>query len=233
MSEFQPHMTVNTAVNVVAAIVDGGRSEKVLDIFRKQHVMLSFVTMCHGTARTETLDLLGLGESPKEMVMSLVSERQTMPLLLSLGRTLQMRYPGHGIAFSVPINSIGVRVHKSIIQMDNAEEEYPVEERFSNQGYAVVAAVINHGYTNVVMDAARANGAFGGTVINARGCAAKEVKQFLGIEIQEEKEIVLLVVKNDEKQKIMTAIMKAAGLRTESRGVVFSLPVSHAIGLAD
>ncbi len=76
-------------------------------------------------------------------------------------------------------------------------------------------------------------GARGGTVISARGIAENEVKRFFGIEIQAEKEIVFLVVRSDEKQQVMTALMQAVGMKTRSHGIVLSMPLSAAIGLAD
>lgn len=100
-------------------------------------------------------------------------------------------------------------------------------------GFDVVAVIMERGYTNTAMDAARKAGARGGTVISARGIAENEVKRFFGIEIQAEKEIVFLVVKSEEKQAVMTELMRAVGTRTRSHGLVLSLPVSGAIGLAD
>ena len=100
-------------------------------------------------------------------------------------------------------------------------------------GLDVVAVIMERGYTNVAMDAARKAGARGGTVIAARGIAEDEVKRFFGIEIQAEREIVFLVVKSEERQEVMTALMKAVGMKTRSHGIILSLPVSSAIGLAD
>ena len=97
----------------------------------------------------------------------------------------------------------------------------------------MVAVIMERGYTNVAMDAARKAGARGGTVIAARGIAEDEVKRFFGIEIQAEREIVFLVVKSEERQEVMTALMKAVGMKTRSHGIILSLPVSSAIGLAD
>lgn len=81
-----------------------------------------------------------------------------------------------------------------------------MHETEKNNGFDVVAVVMERGYTNVAMDAARKAGARGGTVISARGIAENEVKRFFGIEIQAEKEIVFLVVRSDEKQQVMTAL---------------------------
>ena len=219
MSENRPQMTVQSAVEVVAAVVDVEQGEKVLRIYREEQAPVDFVCMAHGTARTEMLDLLGIGETAKAIVMCMVSRQTGVRLLKRLGRELEMRYPGRGIAFAIPITGIGLRWHKLLTAADD--------------GFDVVAVVMERGYTNVAMDAARKAGARGGTVISARGIAENEVKRFFGIEIQAEKEIVFLVVRSDEKQQVMTALMQAVGMKTRSHGIVLSMPLSAAIGLAD
>ena len=232
MSEYQPQMTIHSAVELVVAVVDTAQAESVLRVYRENHALVSFECMARGTARTEMLDLLGLGETSKAIVMCLAGHQLAQHLLERLGYELKMRYPGRGIAFSVPVTGIGVRWHKLLTQAEQTEvvEMDRVEKK---DGFDVVAVVMEQGYTNLVMDVARKAGARGGTVISARGIAEDEVKQFFGIEIQAEKEIVFLVVKGEEKQEIMTAIMKAVGMKTKSHGIVLSLPVSNAIGLAD
>lgn len=229
MSEFQPKLHTGTAIHAVVAVVDSGQRDKVLRIYRADRVLLDFVCMCHGTARTELLEVLGLGETAKVLVFCLTNAARAHSVLRDLSRALDMRYPGRGIAFSVPVGSIGARMH----QLLTKEEDQTMQAEQKQGGYDVVAAIIEQGYTDRVMEAARREGARGGTVISARGLAENEVGQFLGIQMQAEKEIVFLVVRSDERQRIMSAIMKTAGLRTDSHGVVLSLPVSEAIGLAD
>ena len=230
MSEYQPQMTVHSAVELVVAVVDTAQS--VLRVYRENRALVSFECMARGTARTEMLDLLGLGETSKAIVMCLAGHQLAQHLLERLGYELKMRYPGRGIAFSVPVTGIGVRWHKLLTQAEQTEV-LDMDRAEKKDGFDVVAVVMEQGYTNLVMDVARKAGARGGTVISARGIAEDEVKQFFGIEIQAEKEIVFLVVKSEEKQEIMTAIMKAVGMKTKSHGIVLSLPVSNAIGLAD
>ena len=98
--------------------------------------------------------------------------------------------------------------------------------------YDLVVALIKRGYSDMVMDAARKTGAHGGTVLNTRGLGSQEVEQFLGIPLQAEKELVSMVVPSSQRQIIMQAIQEEAGLNTPAQGLVLSLPVSHAIGLA-
>ena len=232
MAEYSPQMTVHSTVELVAAVVDTAQAKNVLRVYQNNHALVVFECMGCGTARTEMLDLLGLGESPKAVVMCLAGSGLARHLLEQLGYELQMRYPGRGIAFSIPITGIGVRWHKLLLQNEHTEE-LNMDKPEKRGGFDVVAVVMEQGYTNLVMDVARKAGARGGTVISARGIAEDEVKQFFGIEIQAEKEIVFLVVRSEEKQAIMTAIMQAVGMKTESHGIVLSLPVSNAIGIAD
>lgn len=81
MSENRPQMTVQSAVEVVAAVVDVEQGEKVLRIYREEQAPVDFVCMAHGTARTEMLDLLGIGETAKAIVMCMVSRQTGVRLL--------------------------------------------------------------------------------------------------------------------------------------------------------
>ena len=156
MSENRPQMTVQSAVEVVAAVVDVEQGEKVLRIYREEQAPVDFVCMAHGTARTEMLDLLGIGETAKAIVMCMVSRQTGVRLLKRLGRELEMRYPGRGIAFAIPITGIGLRWHKLLTATDEEQKEVSrMHETEKNDGFDVVAVVMERGYTNVAMDAAR------------------------------------------------------------------------------
>ncbi len=92
--------------------------------------------------------------------------------------------------------------------------------------YELVVCIINAGYSETVMAAARAAGARGGTIVRARGSANPEAEEFFNISIQPDKEIVLILVKSDIKDEVLKTVYKNCGLSTEGLGIVFSLPVS-------
>ena len=97
--------------------------------------------------------------------------------------------------------------------------------------FELVVAIVNQGFGDSVMDAARACGARGGTIINARGTARQEAEKKFDILIHTEKEIVLILARNDIKDNILHAIYKEVGLDTPGQGIAFSTPVDDAIGL--
>ena len=92
--------------------------------------------------------------------------------------------------------------------------------------YELVVCIINAGYSETVMAAARAAGARGGTIVRARGSANPEAEEFFNISIQPDKEVVLILVKSDIKDEVLKTVYKNCGLSTEGLGIVFSLPVS-------
>ncbi len=99
-------------------------------------------------------------------------------------------------------------------------------------GYEAVFCIVNSGFSELVMDAAKEVGARGGTVLHARGTANKESEQFFHINIQPDKEIVMILVPSEIKDDVLHSIYRQAGLKSEGQGIAFSLPVDDVVGLA-
>ncbi len=99
--------------------------------------------------------------------------------------------------------------------------------------HELIVCIVNAGFSDTVMDAAKEFGARGGTVIHARGTANKDAEKFFQITIQPEKELVMILVPKKIRDNILHALYKAVGLKTEGQGIAFSLPVDNAIGLFD
>ena len=98
--------------------------------------------------------------------------------------------------------------------------------------HEVIFAIVESGYADDVMDIARAEGARGGTILNARGVAREDAAAFFGIALHAEKEILMMVVEKDIRDNILNAVYKHMGMEKKAHGIVFSLPVSDAAGLA-
>ena len=98
--------------------------------------------------------------------------------------------------------------------------------------HEVIFCIVNAGFSDAVMDAAKEFGARGGTVIRARGTANQEAEKKFGITVQPEKEAVMILVKSEIKDDILHALYKAVGLKTPGQGIAFSLPVDNVVGIA-
>lgn len=100
-------------------------------------------------------------------------------------------------------------------------------------GHELIWCIVNSGFSQTVMDAAREAGAKGGTVIRGRGTANKEAEEFFHITIQPEKEILLILVPAGIKDRVLAAIYQTAGLNTAGQGIAFSMAVDRTIGIVE
>ena len=98
--------------------------------------------------------------------------------------------------------------------------------------HEVIMCIVNSGFSEAVMDAAREFGARGGTVIRARGTASQEAEKLFNIAIQPEKEIVMILIESKLKNDILHAIYQKVGLNTPGQGIAFTLPVESVVGLS-
>ncbi|MCL1901745.1 MAG: P-II family nitrogen regulator [Firmicutes bacterium] len=103
-------------------------------------------------------------------------------------------------------------------------------EKASEDRFELVLTVVNRGFSSEVMEAATKSGATGGTMLNARG-TYKEVKTILGMKIEPEKEVVLIVVNKQIAKEVIEEIYKRCGLSTPGAGICFALPISQITGL--
>ena len=98
--------------------------------------------------------------------------------------------------------------------------------------HEAIFCIVNSGYSELVMEAAKKLGASGGTVINARGTAPKDAESIFGITIEPEKEIVMILVPSSIKANVLHALYREAGLDTPGQGIAFALPVDGVVGLS-
>ena len=97
--------------------------------------------------------------------------------------------------------------------------------------YELILCIVNSGFSDEVMDAAKRAGASGGTIMHARGTANKEAETFFNIPIQPEKDVVMLLVPSSIKDGVLHELYKSAGLATPGQGIAFSMEVSGVAGI--
>ena len=207
---------------LMITITDRRSTDGFLQLYKSHGVTVSMCTVGSGTAVQETLSTLGLEKTEKAVLLAVVTAESWQKIQKDLRRKMQIDVPGTGIAFIVPLSSIGgkralmfLTEHQSLTLKDTR--------------YELLLVVANQGYTGSIMDAARTAGAGGGTVIHAKGTGMEGAAAFLGVELVNEKELVLIVSRTSQKNTIMKAIME--GANPKAGAIVFSLPVTDTAGL--
>lgn len=216
-------------------ITDHHRAKKVAELTRRHHLYLHYQMRGEGTASSEILDWLGLGRTDKIVSICLAPSHIIRELMRDVSMDLQLVVPGNGIAFTVPLSGVSNPVLKMLLdektrELLKSQLESEVEKMKNDAAYDLIMAVINQGYSEELMKAARSGGATGGTVLHARGMGQEEMKVW-GISVQAEKELVMILAKKENTMTIMKAIGRQCGFSTDARGLIFSLPVSGVAGL--
>ena len=101
----------------------------------------------------------------------------------------------------------------------------------SDKNFQVIVCIVNNGFADEAMDAARAVGAKGGTVMSARGTANLEAEKAFHIQIQPEKEMIMIIVSEDIKEDVMHALYRSVGTHTPAHGIAFAMPVDGVVGV--
>ena len=215
---------------MMTTIADRKTAHKYAEVFHDNNLHIMFVSLGYGTATNEVLDYLGLDSNEKAITFSVLEESSWIKVKKQMEKQLKIDAPGGGISFIVPLSSIG---GKKTLQFLIEKENYQKEEEstLKNTDHELIVAIAEHGYTEMVMDAAREAGAYGGTVIHAKGTGMEAAEKFMGVHLASEKELIYIVVKTAQKNDIMQAIMSKAGTSTKAKAIVFSLPVTDTAGL--
>ena len=215
---------------MMGLITNRSLRNKYKTFFKENDLLMTIGTLGAGTASSEILDYFGMEATEKVIYFTFVTTDTWKKVKRNLYSQMRIDVPGRGIAFLVPISSVG---GKKTLQYLTVKQEIVVEEEstLKNTDYELLITIANAGYTGTIMDAARAAHAPGGTVIHAKGTGAEYAKKFFGISLAEEKELIFIFVGTIQKNAIMKAIMEEAGTGTKAGAICFSLPVSSVAGI--
>jgi hypothetical protein len=95
------------ALSFLLTVVDRGQGERVTALLRQHGAAVGLILKGHGTATSEILNLLGLGETSKDVVFSTLPSSQAHEALAELREALELDRAGRGIAMSLSIASVG------------------------------------------------------------------------------------------------------------------------------
>ncbi len=217
-------------VKLLTTIVDKDNEEPILKIYKKHKISFFVKTHGKGTGSSSLMEYFGLDDVKKNVTFSVIPEELETRLMHDLHKKLEIYKPGKGIAFTITISSSSKYLSNLYKNMDIKMEKYTME---NEKEYELIMLIVEEGYATLAMDSAKKVGANGGTLIHGRGLGTKEATKFLGITIEPEKDVVLILVEKENKIRVMEEITKSVGLSTKGRGICFSIPVDEVVGLTE
>ena len=211
----------------VIAITDRDRGESMSSLYRSAGLHMILAALGRGTATSEHLSVYGLEATEKVVISAVAGGEEAAQLLKAAKRKLFIDIPGNGLMLTVPLKSVAGGKTLAYLT-DNQKTGGKPSMEFKHE---LIVVILNEGYSDFVMDAARSAGAGGGTVLHAKGTGSRRAEKFFGVSLAEEKDLIYIVAHSDEKADIMRAISETAGPGTKAGAICFSLPISSVAGL--
>lgn len=209
---------------IMTVLVNYGVGSKVLQIVRQYGFKGGTVMIGTGTVSSNILNFFGLDEIRKEIFMMIAPKTLIDSCFESLGAQLKLEKPNRGIAYTTRIEGlIGAGSCKYEAIVDDEREGEPM--------YKAINVVVDKGVAEEVIEAATKAGARGGTIINARGSGIHESSKLFAMEIEPEKEMVVILAKTEISDAIIEAIRADVRIDEPGRGILFVQDVTRTYGI--
>ena len=211
----------------VIAITDHERGEAMNTLYRAAGLRGILSMPGRGTATSEHLAIYGLDATEKYVISGVGNRDEAEGLIKSAKRKLFIDIPGNGVMLTVPLKSVAGG--KTLAYLTD-EQKSGGAPRMDFE-HELIIVILNEGYSDFVMDAARAAGAGGGTVLHAKGTGGTRGEKFFSVSLADEKDMIYIIAHKDEKAAIMRSINEQAGPGSRAGAICFSLPISSVAGL--
>ncbi len=185
--------------NLMIAIVNRRQTNRFVSIAKEAGAKGGTVIPARGTATNSILGFLGLGDTSKDMVL-IVLDRELAGKIVS-----QVREDG--------------RIQGVAALLGSTKEEG------MSTKWKMITIIVNTGYADDIMDAARKAGASGGTVTHARGTGTAEDARFLGVPIVPEKEMIMILSEAEKTDKIVETVSSLKCLDEPGIGIIYTQDV--------
>lgn len=208
----------------ICIIVNFGLGSKLMQAAKNYGISGGTVILGKGTANNRILEFLGLSDVRKEIVLMVTDRKTADQVLGKLDKEFKFEKPNHGIAFTTSVcYLVGTRSCKS----DNLKEGRGVD----NNMYHAITVIVDKGKAEYVIDVATKAGSTGGTIINARGSGIHETSRLFSMDIEPEKEIVLILSEKEKTDAIVSSIREQLKIDEPGKGILYIQDVNKIYGL--
>lgn len=218
-------------MQLIMTIVERGKGTQLIRKYAEYKIVHHIQAAGHGTAASHLMDALGFGTTERDIIMSFAPSDTANQLMYFLKDEDRSSLGAPGIAVSMNLTGMTALWAAGLDILEAMEPERGEVLMEQGNNHSLIIVTVNQGYTDAVMDTARAAGARGGTVIRARWAGTGASQKFAGISIQTEKEVLYIVATNKDREKIMSEINRVHGLKSEAQAMVISVPIDHMVRL--
>lgn len=202
---------------LIITVLDRGRGDKAVALTKKDGARGGTVMLGHSISGNQFYDFLSIGEIDNDIVLTIVQDEEFAPVMAKLREFKAQGKRRAGFVLLLDVRNI----FKPMLQGQKAASSFSDRSPNMNNSsdYSLIMFIVNKGYADDLMAAARKAGASGGTVLHARGTGKEEDVRFFGITLVPEKEILLIVTENSRSEAIIKAIKDVPELNQAGAGI--------------
>ncbi|MBE6033143.1 MAG: P-II family nitrogen regulator [Clostridiales bacterium] len=211
-------------IELICIITNFGLGSKLLRTAKHHGVSGGTITLGRGTVNNKILDFLGLSDVRKEIVFMLAGKETAYHVLEELNKEFEFNKPNHGIAYTTSV--CGALGAKRMI-CGNIKDERGVD----NIMYHSITVIVDKGKAEDVIDAATKAGSKGGTIINGRGSGIHETSKLFSMDIEPEKEMVMILSEASSTEGIAASIRENLKMDEPGNGMLYIQNVNCTYGI--
>ncbi len=214
---------------LILSIVELDKGKKLIRTLKEQGVRVHFRSFGFGTAPTEMMDIFGLGSTDKDIVISIGAENSVKDMMSNFSSVFESHSKYGGLMIIFELSAAG-RVLTEILNFNNPSQttEKGSGTMKNEHHNNLIVISVNEGYTDDVMHTAKKAGATGGTVIKGRLADVEQFSEFVSSEVDEDREILLILAPAKTSGQIMTDVNREFGITSPANGIIFAIPTEKA-----
>jgi len=220
-----------SGIQMLTLILSESQCNKCVRLIKEQGIRGGVHLIGKGTVSSAILNLLGIKSQRKDVIQLLLARERAQEVVDFFDEALQLSEPGHGIAYTTPVEAaVGVSEH----EMKHEQVSAGTAQRLERESmFKKLTVIVDRGMSSDVMDIALKAGVRGGTILHGRGAGAEMATSLFGVEIEPEKELVIILTPNDLVDKVVQALTEELHLDEPAKGILFIEPVLDARGLVE
>jgi len=211
----------NTAYELIVAIACHGLGSKILKCSRELGITGGTMLIGYTHSKNKVLRMLSLDNCENDILLMVTQQNLVEQVVDKIDQKFGFNKTSKGALFSLDVSTfIDHNIHTKNLK----------NEGKSDVMMNAVFVVVERGNAELVVAASEKVGAQGATIINARGSGIHETARVFAMAIEPEKEIVLVIVKDDITQNVIDAINDKLKIDEPGNGILFTMPINQARG---
>ncbi len=206
---------------LLVIVVRRGAGDRAAHVARRAGARGGSILTGRGAVGNRLLQLLCLADTEKDLVFVLAPADEMPGIVGALRASPEVCRKTTGIGFVLDVTAVVRNARQALAPAPAADARPQGEAMKHSTGHQLIFAIVNAGYADDLMAAARDAGAGGGTILKARGTGTEEDAGFFGITIVPEKEVLLVLAANDAAPAIFAAVRSAPCLAEPGSGIIF------------